>query len=420
MATKIETLKKPNGDQVLPRTRAKAVSMEDGTTVEAAINAHTADLATHVTNITNQINSKADADHTHDYEDLENKPNITTDEADDSFSIADSDGNIVAKVDEAGLKTTTIKVTDKATTLANIGAAPAGYGYGGEVINLGTTASSTEGEVQVALAEIYNSMALSEAKQISLMCSVFGDWSIVGTLFKSSLGYATFTGSGTKNGHFSVAKNMYDGAWLPFEWVNPPFEPEVSYRTTERFNKQPVYKKLTTDGVTMWSVDNSTWYYETQKLGKVGQGLSTNDFSNAYKTKLNGIETSATLGMCEENFESFTSVENLHGESYIAPTKYPRLYSVTVIIKPDPSSAYEQHKTFLFDYKAVKAQYDSYQANSYQNMHYVAQEVVTRDGYFGDVCAEYDPNTEKLTFWTYEPGTDYYGLIHITHIRGYY
>lgn len=37
MATNIETLKKPNGDQVLPRTRAKAVSMENGITVEAAI-----------------------------------------------------------------------------------------------------------------------------------------------------------------------------------------------------------------------------------------------------------------------------------------------------------------------------------------------------------------------------------------------
>ena len=37
MATKIETLKKPNGDQVLPRTRAKAVSLENGTSVETAI-----------------------------------------------------------------------------------------------------------------------------------------------------------------------------------------------------------------------------------------------------------------------------------------------------------------------------------------------------------------------------------------------
>jgi hypothetical protein len=47
MATKIETLKKPNGDQVLPRTRAKAVSMENGTTVEAAI----ADINTSINNL---------------------------------------------------------------------------------------------------------------------------------------------------------------------------------------------------------------------------------------------------------------------------------------------------------------------------------------------------------------------------------
>ena len=37
MATTIETLKKPNGDYVLPRTRAEAVSMESGLNVEAAI-----------------------------------------------------------------------------------------------------------------------------------------------------------------------------------------------------------------------------------------------------------------------------------------------------------------------------------------------------------------------------------------------
>lgn len=45
MATKIETLKKPNGDQVLPRTRAKAVSMENGTTVESAIAEVTTELS---------------------------------------------------------------------------------------------------------------------------------------------------------------------------------------------------------------------------------------------------------------------------------------------------------------------------------------------------------------------------------------
>ena len=55
MATKIETLVKPNGDEVLPRTRAKAVSMENGVTVETAIN----------TTI-EQMNGKADSVHNHD------------------------------------------------------------------------------------------------------------------------------------------------------------------------------------------------------------------------------------------------------------------------------------------------------------------------------------------------------------------
>lgn len=49
MATIIETLKKQNGDYVLPRTRAKAVSMEDGTTVETAFS----DLKTLVNNMVN-------------------------------------------------------------------------------------------------------------------------------------------------------------------------------------------------------------------------------------------------------------------------------------------------------------------------------------------------------------------------------
>ena len=55
MATTIETLKKSNGDHVLPRTRAKAVAMEDGSTVEAAIA---------------NLNNKVDAEHTHDLDDV--------------------------------------------------------------------------------------------------------------------------------------------------------------------------------------------------------------------------------------------------------------------------------------------------------------------------------------------------------------
>lgn len=75
MATKIETLKKPNGDQVLPRTRAKAVSMENGTTVEAAINdIHTTiselQVGTTPDFILERLQEKSDIGHTHTAEEI--------------------------------------------------------------------------------------------------------------------------------------------------------------------------------------------------------------------------------------------------------------------------------------------------------------------------------------------------------------
>ena len=42
-------------------------------------------------------------------------------------------------------------------------------------------------------------------------------------------------------------RRQYDsqnGRWLEWEWVNPPMEPGVEYRTTERHNGQPVYVKV--------------------------------------------------------------------------------------------------------------------------------------------------------------------------------
>lgn len=92
MVTKIETLKKPNGDQVLPRTRAKAVSMENGITVEAAIESlnntvnsiavptklsELAEDATHrlVTDIEKTV-WNAKSDFSGSYNDLTDKPDI--------------------------------------------------------------------------------------------------------------------------------------------------------------------------------------------------------------------------------------------------------------------------------------------------------------------------------------------------------
>ena len=38
-------------------------------------------------------------------------------------------------------------------------------------------------------------------------------------------------------------RKMIDGAFKPWEWVNPPMQLGVEYRTTERWSGRPVYKK---------------------------------------------------------------------------------------------------------------------------------------------------------------------------------
>lgn len=41
-----------------------------------------------------------------------------------------------------------------------------------------------------------------------------------------------------------IQRHCYGGNWQPWEWVNPPMGTGVEYRTTERWNGKPVYKKL--------------------------------------------------------------------------------------------------------------------------------------------------------------------------------
>ena len=45
-------------------------------------------------------------------------------------------------------------------------------------------------------------------------------------------------------------KKNADTAWSPWEWVNPPMEIGVEYRTTERWKSKPVYRKLVTFNLT--------------------------------------------------------------------------------------------------------------------------------------------------------------------------
>ena len=43
---------------------------------------------------------------------------------------------------------------------------------------------------------------------------------------------------------YSLERRCISGVWQPWEWVNPPMQIGVEYRTTERYMGKPVYVKL--------------------------------------------------------------------------------------------------------------------------------------------------------------------------------
>lgn len=53
--------------------------------------------------------------------------------------------------------------------------------------------------------------------------------------------------TGGKQG-YELRRVAKDTSWQPWEWVNPPMELGVEYRTTERYKGKPVYVKLVNFG----------------------------------------------------------------------------------------------------------------------------------------------------------------------------
>ena len=126
-----------------------------------------------------------------------------------------------------------------ALAAADIDAAPAGYGYGGTVIDLGLV---NEAELETKLTELLGTMQPLEAKQFCANGFVYSDWRFFGTLYKSSANYASCLMQSPYAYGSIVQKVYYAGdGWMPYEWVNPRMELDGEYRTAERYNAKPVY-----------------------------------------------------------------------------------------------------------------------------------------------------------------------------------
>ena len=154
-------------------------------------------------------------------------------------------------------------------TPASIGAAPDGYGLGAKTGKLITDGNDALvggwfywGNIDTNLPFTYGHLRVDPR----LMGQTSGKQTLMQTAYSD-------------NYQGCVAqRKMVDGAFKPWEWVNPPMVSGTEYRTTERHLGNPVYKKMDSNGVIWWSTDQSTWKREAER---VGAALSTHASQHA-------------------------------------------------------------------------------------------------------------------------------------------
>lgn len=133
-------------------------------------------------------------------------------------------------------------------TPAMIGAAPAGYGYGGESLPSVTADSVDElDEVYAArFDEMLAKMPNFSTKQVSGWPPAYQGrgWGLI-TVSKFSDDYTVIEGRAPYNtvvsGYWRMIKQ--NGKWYPVEYSDPPMIANTEYRTTQRYMGEPVYVK---------------------------------------------------------------------------------------------------------------------------------------------------------------------------------
>lgn len=123
-----------------------------------------------------------------------------------------------------------------------------------------------EAELDAALSAEIAAMADNSVRFLVISpksSALFGGVGMLCELYKrSSSGYGTakFTGYGVESPDV-LYKTLWEGAWKPLGWVNPPMLEGVEYRTTERYKGAAVYKRLDANGDILWKTeDETTWH----------------------------------------------------------------------------------------------------------------------------------------------------------------
>ena len=245
-----------------------------------------------------------------------NGVNALTIEAGDNIELSQSGSTTTLSVptDAAPTEDSTKPVQSGGVAEALASKAPAGYGlgtYGPDVSDLNEAVKS--GFYSVAGTYQNGPVPAGEGYSPLLVISASDGGRIAQLYYGDNFAYVG-----------CIAARRYSNlqsTWSPWEWINPPMEPGVEYRTAEKYNKAPVYCQLVncgalpTNGTTksvqhgISSIDCVLRAYGTSPNGK---------FAIPYQAKAEGI------GVCANATTIYIESQNLGFD--------PTAYTAQVVI----------------------------------------------------------------------------------------
>lgn len=140
----------------------------------------------------------------------------------------------------------TLTDSQKQQARKNIAAAPSGFGWGEELPQLVSTAA----EVDAITANSIVRYANDSTNLVDGDSGSYTRYAIVVTYTVNATDKAqdVYGYGGGAHGDVMLHRGRFGNTWLPWEWVNPPMQFGVEYRTTERYLGKPVYVKVVSLG----------------------------------------------------------------------------------------------------------------------------------------------------------------------------
>ena len=136
----------------------------------------------------------------------------------------------------------TLADAQKKQARANIAAAPSGFGWGEEFPRTVSTAAEVDAITANSVVRYANdSTNLVDGDSGSYTRYAIVVAYSVNTTDKAQDAYGY---GGGAHGDVMLHRGRSGNTWLPWEWVNPPMQLGVEYRTTERYLGKPVYTKM--------------------------------------------------------------------------------------------------------------------------------------------------------------------------------